>query len=190
MVCMWYGVVVIDWFVSDVMVCCVIGVLKVVLNVVVEWEWLVCVLVMKCVKVVLKCICWLMLVEVEWLFVELFVYFVDMVCFSFEIGLWCVNVIGLQWLQVDFVWCVVWIYFDQVKVRKVIMVLLLDIVIVVLQCQCVNLWVLVCVDSVFVYCGKLVYQMIMVVWVKVLWCVGLYDFCWYDLCYIWVSWYV
>lgn len=95
MVCMWYGVVVIDWFVSDVMVCCVIGVLKVVLNVVVEWEWLVCVLVMKCVKVVLKCICWLMLVEVEWLFVELFVYFVDMVCFSFEIGLWCVNVIGL-----------------------------------------------------------------------------------------------
>jgi len=168
----------------------VIGVLKAVLNAAVEWEWIDRVPRTKKTKIVSRRIRWLTLAEAERLLGELPTHLADMAQFSLETGLRRSNVTGLQWSQVDLVRRVAWIHPDQAKARKAITVPLSDTAIAVLRRQRGKKRKPECVESVFVYHGKQVYQTVNTAWREACKRAGIRDFRWHDLRHTWASWHV
>jgi len=168
----------------------VIGVLKAVLNAAVEWEWIDRVPRTKKTKIVSRRIRWLTLAEAERLLGELPTHLSDMAQFSLETGLRRSNVTGLQWSQVDLVRRVAWIHPDQAKARKAITVPLSDTAIAVLRRQRGKKRKPECVESVFVYRGKQVYQTVNTAWREACKRAGIRDFRWHDLRHTWASWHV
>ncbi|WP_423377989.1 tyrosine-type recombinase/integrase [Burkholderia sp. LMG 32019] len=184
------GIVTTDRTVSAGTVRRVIGVLKAVLNAAVEWEWLDRAPVTKRAKVAQKRIRWLTQAQAERLLAELPDHLAEMARFSLETGLRRSNVTGLQWSQVDIVRRVAWIHPDQAKAKKAITVPLSDTAIAVLRRQLAKKRAPECVDSVFVYHGRPVYQTVTAAWRKALKRAGIRDFRWHDLRHTWASWHV
>jgi len=168
----------------------VIGVLKAVLNAAVEWEWIDRSPKTKKTKVVSRRIRWLTQAEAERLLAELPVHLADMAQFSLETGLRRSNVTGLQWSQVDLVRRIAWIHPDQAKARKAITVPLSDTAVAVLRRQRGKKRKPECVESVFVYHGKPVYQTVNTAWREACKRAGIRDFRWHDLRHTWASWHV
>jgi integrase len=168
----------------------VLGVLKAVLNAAVEWEWIDRAPRTKKTKIVSRRIRWLTLTEAERLLAELPTHLAEMAQFSLETGLRRANVTGLQWSQVDLVRAVAWIHPDQAKARKAITVPLSDTAIAVLRRQRPQKRKPECIESVFVYHGRPVYQTVTAAWTKALERAGIRDFRWHDLRHTWASWHV
>ncbi|WP_257146379.1 tyrosine-type recombinase/integrase [Burkholderia sp. JKS000303] len=185
-----HGLVVTDKTVTPGTVKRVIGVLMAVLNAAVEWEWLDRTPVMKRTKTTAKRIRWLTQAQAERLMAELPEHLAEMARFSLETGLRRSNVTGLQWSQVDLVRRVAWIHPDQAKAKKAITVPLSDTAISVLRRQLGKKRAPECVDSVFVYHGRPVYQTVTEAWRKALKRAGISDFRWHDLRHTWASWHV
>lgn len=162
-----------------------LSVIRSVLRIAVEWEWIDTVPMVKALPVSNKRIRWLTREEVERLLSQLPEHQADIAKFALGTGLRKANVLGLEWSQVDLPRQMAWVHPDQAKGKKAIGVPLSMETITVLRKQEGNH-----PRFVFTFEGRPIRQVNTKAWRAALKRAGIYDFRWHDLRHTWASWHV
>lgn len=163
----------------------VLALIRAILNMCVEWEWLESVPKLRQFPESKRRVRWITQEEAARLLMELPEHLRDMAHFSLATGLRQSNVSGLCWDQVDLARKVAWIHPDQSKNRKAIGISLSNTAGSILRRQMGKHQ-----THVFTYKGHPVTQVNTKAWRKALERAGIKDFRWHDLRHTWASWHV